>query len=484
MKSKAKVLTTGLLSVLLLVIFGLTSLMAQSQSKKRVKIDITITEDGETKKIIKEIIIDGDGDINISELLEDIDALKDIDVSEDGENIKIIVKKFGGSDDFDFDFAFNFDMDHMEEILEMHMMKREKMMDRGFLGVYIKSTSVDADTKGSVINKVIANSGAEKAGLKRGDVITKVNGKSVDGHESLVEERRSYKPGESVAIDYVRDGKSETTEAILQERSFQMYCKPGNFNWESNGKFDPFDYHMKYRAKMNTGPFLGVSPAKDYNGQGAKIGKVYDNSAAKTMGLEENDIITSVNGETIADFEDLKKAVGEMEQGDKIKVEFLREGKKMKKSGELKARSESFKYCYNYKCCDKNGPNCCSKSRASAHVIIMNIEIDDISVEDSEMLRENSGMDITDKSDMRIESIEFLPNPSSGVFKLGFKPVNEGRVSVRIVDMNGKTVYEEDMGAEKIRYDLDIDISDQPDGIYFLTLSQNGKQFNKKLIVQ
>ena len=479
-----------MISALLLVVFGITTLMAQNESEKRVKIDITITENGETKKIVKEIIIDSDGDVDIDELLQDIDELKDIDVSGDGENIQIIVKKSGGSDDFDFDFDFDIDIDtdHMEEMLEMHTMKREKMMgerkNKGFLGVYIKSTGEDAEAKGSIINKVIANSGAEKAGLEEGDIITKVNGKSVDGYESLVEELRSYKPGEAVSIDYIRNGKSQSTEATLQERSAQVHCAPGNFKWESYGGFDPFEHHMKYMAKSHNGPFLGVSPVKDFNGEGVKIGKVYENSAAKSMGLEENDVINSVNGETIKDFEDLKKVIGEMERGDKIKVGFTRDGKKMKESGELKAKFGSFGFRCDFKCCDKDGPNCCSKANASASVMIMNIEIDDIEEEDSDRLKDNSGMDITDKSDMRIESIEFLPNPSNGNFKLGFKPANKGKVTVRIVDMNGKTVYEVEMGAEKDRYNLDIDISDQPDGIYFLTLSQNGKQFNKKLIVQ
>jgi len=114
--------------------------------------------------------------------------------------------------------------DDMNEMQDMFMMKREKMLehrkDKGFLGVYIKSTGEDAETKGSIINKVIANSGAEKAGLEEGDIITKVNGKSVDGHEELVEQLRSYKPGESVSIDYIRDGKSQTTTTAekLKER--------------------------------------------------------------------------------------------------------------------------------------------------------------------------------------------------------------------------------------------------------------------------
>ena len=488
--AKARILVTGLFSAMLVVMFAASSLKAQDQPEKKVTIDITITENGETKKIAKEIVIDADGDVNIDELLKDIDELKDIDVSGDSKNIQIIVKKLGDDEDLDFNFDMDFNKEEVEEMHKIFMSKRMEMIedskDKGFLGVYVKSMGEDAGNKGSVVNKVIANSGAEKAGLEEGDIITKVNGKSIDGHKSLVEELRSYKPGESISIDYMRDGKNSTASATLQERpsSSRANCTPGHFRMESFGDFDSFEHNMIVKAHGYSGAFLGVSPAKEFDGDGAKIGRVYDNSAAKEMGLQENDVIHSVNGERIVDFGDLKKAVAEMEEGDKIKLQFVRDGKKMKKAGELKARPVTDNRSFNYKCCDKDSPKCCNKSKSGKKVIVMNIEIEDIEKEDSELLKENSGMEISERGDMGIQSIEFLPNPSTGKFKLGFKPLEAGRVDVRIVDMNGKTVYEENMGSEKNSYDLDIDISNQPDGIYFLTLTQNGKKFNKKLIKQ
>ena len=56
---------------------------------------------------------------------------------------------------------------------------------------------------------------AAKAGLKNGDVITKVDDTVIDGSESLVATIRGHRPGESVEITYLRGGKTQTTTTEL-----------------------------------------------------------------------------------------------------------------------------------------------------------------------------------------------------------------------------------------------------------------------------
>lgn len=59
---------------------------------------------------------------------------------------------------------------------------------------------------------------ADKAGLKAGDVITKLGDRPVTGYEELFSEIWSHKPGEKVKITYQRDGKENTTELTLGQR--------------------------------------------------------------------------------------------------------------------------------------------------------------------------------------------------------------------------------------------------------------------------
>ncbi|WP_436771961.1 S1C family serine protease [Yinghuangia sp. YIM S09857] len=59
---------------------------------------------------------------------------------------------------------------------------------------------------------------ADKAGLKAGDVITKLNDRPVTSYEELFSEIWSHKPGEKVKITYQRDGKESTTDVTLGQR--------------------------------------------------------------------------------------------------------------------------------------------------------------------------------------------------------------------------------------------------------------------------
>lgn len=64
------------------------------------------------------------------------------------------------------------------------------------------------------------------------------------------------------------------------------------------------------------------------NGRGAVIAEVLDDSAASKAGLEPGDVITSIDGEDVRNFDALRNAIGMHREGDSVKVGYLREGKK------------------------------------------------------------------------------------------------------------------------------------------------------------
>jgi len=59
------------------------------------------------------------------------------------------------------------------------------------------------------------DSPAAKAGLKAGDVVTAVNGKTVTGPSDLLEAVRAVEDGATLAVDYTRDKKAQSTKATL-----------------------------------------------------------------------------------------------------------------------------------------------------------------------------------------------------------------------------------------------------------------------------
>jgi putative serine protease PepD len=83
------------------------------------------------------------------------------------------------------------------------------------LGVSVSDVSGNSLNQGALLRSVENGGAASKAGLKNGDVVTKVNDQVIDGSESLVATIRGHRPGEQVQITYLRGGKTHTTTADL-----------------------------------------------------------------------------------------------------------------------------------------------------------------------------------------------------------------------------------------------------------------------------
>ncbi|MGA4988496.1 S1C family serine protease [Nonomuraea bangladeshensis] len=85
-----------------------------------------------------------------------------------------------------------------------------------FLGVSV--TDATGDIPGALIREITAGSPAEKAGLRQGDLITKINDKAVDGGDTVVGQVRGFKPGQAVKITYMRDGQAHDATVTLVEK--------------------------------------------------------------------------------------------------------------------------------------------------------------------------------------------------------------------------------------------------------------------------
>ncbi|SDM24638.1 putative serine protease PepD [Nonomuraea maritima] len=89
-------------------------------------------------------------------------------------------------------------------------------VSHAFLGVSV--TDATGDVPGALISQVTAGSPAEKAGLRQGDLITKIDNTAVDGGETVVGQVRGYKPGQQVEVTYLRNGKSDKVTVTLVEK--------------------------------------------------------------------------------------------------------------------------------------------------------------------------------------------------------------------------------------------------------------------------
>lgn len=114
------------------------------------------------------------------------------------------------------------------------------MMGRGRLGVRIESLNPDLasyfgsrDAKGALVLDVTDGSPADKAGIRAGDVITGLGGKSIEGGDDLIEAVRS---GEGpVSISLLRHGAKQTVKADLGKapKIMRFRSNPRGYGWKS-----------------------------------------------------------------------------------------------------------------------------------------------------------------------------------------------------------------------------------------------------------
>ena len=145
---------------------------------------------------------------------------------EPGENVKVTWyragKKMTGTAELgaaeEHSYSFNFDTDHGSEAWdwENYYGDAPATEPRAFLGV----TPGEDDGDGAHIGSVEEGSAAEKIGILRGDVITRLNDTPIDGFNTLSKTIRAMKPGEAVEVTLQREGRELVLDGELGERSF------------------------------------------------------------------------------------------------------------------------------------------------------------------------------------------------------------------------------------------------------------------------
>lgn len=205
-----------------------------------------------------------------------------------------------------------------------------KAEPRAFLGV-----STEKNDKGARVSEVVEESAAQKAGLQNNDIITSVNGAKVSDSESLLEAVRKCKPGQQVDVAFLRDGKEKKVKATLGKTDdAYAFTMPEGFNQD----FERFyDFRMEPPMMPRTPrgmwnwnddqPKFGMGVEDNPDGDGVKVSNVEAESQAAKAGLQKDDIITEVEGNTIKNVDELREQLAEGRDKSSLSVKVLRSGK-------------------------------------------------------------------------------------------------------------------------------------------------------------
>jgi len=191
---------------------------------------------------------------------------------------------------------------------------------RGYLGIGMQDLTDDiADGlgvpkgRGTVVARVEPGQPAEKAGLKQGDVIVKVDGKDVTPDQTLSYLVANVKPGTRVPLELYRDGKRQTLSITVGTRPPEEQLAQFDPNDENSG---PGGGDSETMAAASLGvqvapltPQIAQSVGVNPSITGVVVLQVSQASDAAGKGLQRGDVITTVNRQPVASAADVARQV-------------------------------------------------------------------------------------------------------------------------------------------------------------------------------
>jgi serine protease Do len=192
---------------------------------------------------------------------------------------------------------------------------RDGKVTHGYMGIGITDVTPEnakffnlTDANGAVVSQVEPDSPAAKAGLKTGDVITELNGKKITDASDLQLAVGQMKPGTTIKLNLLRDGKSMTVPVTLEAM--------GSRDKEGNDVSE----NTQGKARWGLGladvtPEIRQELQAPSNVHGAVIEQVKPGSPADDAGLRRGDVITQVNRKDVQNAAETKDALTSVPKG-------------------------------------------------------------------------------------------------------------------------------------------------------------------------
>jgi serine protease Do len=217
----------------------------------------------------------------------------------------------------------------------------------GFLGVHAEDISREnlsryhlSQVRGVGVTQVVKDSPAEKAGLRKDDVILRVDGENITSVRKLNRLVSEIAPEQSVRINISRGGSEQELTATLSKRNTPSMTRgllsemprvwkwegtPGNGNglFDGNGLFKDGDRSFGFALG---GRRIGVSTMQltkqlaDYfgiaDGKGVLVTSVTEDGPAAKAGLKAGDVITAIDGESVDSSGDVSRIINSKKEGE------------------------------------------------------------------------------------------------------------------------------------------------------------------------
>ncbi|MCX8472838.1 MAG: trypsin-like peptidase domain-containing protein [Sediminibacterium sp.] len=170
-----------------------------------------------------------------------------------------------------------------------------------------KETGIDVDKapEGIIIADILEGGASEKAGMKKGDIITKINDVSLKSMPELQEQIARYKPGDVVKVTYIRDGASKTVTVTLKNKL----------------KNESIEKYTSLIDKLGgTLVTIDKKTADKYNVPGGILVKERGTGLIGKSKIENNFVIITVNDIEVPEIDDFKSVIQKFKDEKKVDV--------------------------------------------------------------------------------------------------------------------------------------------------------------------
>lgn len=202
-----------------------------------------------------------------------------------------IVSRSGGNQGLGFAVPVNLARYVMDQLTE------SGKVSRGLLGVIIQSVTSDIaeafdlkSSSGALVSEVNQGGPADEAGLEPGDIIVKINGKSIDNHSDLRTTVAQTAPGTEVELEVIRDGKKKELSVVLGELDGDAIASTdGSGKWGQKSdlldgvQIDDLNDEWRYRYRIPE------------HVEGVFVTKVDPDSPAYYAGLRAGNVIAAID---------------------------------------------------------------------------------------------------------------------------------------------------------------------------------------------
>lgn len=196
---------------------------------------------------------------------------------------------------------------------------------------------------GVTVNYVIDDTPAAKSSIRAGDVILALDGNAINSQTELERERDKHQPGETFTLTVLRgkqemlvnarfkECSEEELQQLREEREERLERRVAEMRERNAARAEGLTrINTRNRVSETTQrPILGVYTDENGSAEGLRLSSVSSDKGAKIAGLRGGDVLMIVDGQSIKSTDDLRNAISDNKPGEKVTVQYLRNGERM-----------------------------------------------------------------------------------------------------------------------------------------------------------